>query len=117
MGAAVSAALAASVPDAVDLDEEPARSRRLFLIGGVAEWDSLARLLSPFSVQQARLTEVSYSESGGHFSARLQLADLSRFAPGRLRTGCGSSRSSPVSPSAGWAWRLSTDEGDPSAKA
>ena len=84
MGAGVSAALAASVADAVDLDEEPAKSRRLFLIEGVAEWDSLARLLAPFAVQQAHLTEVRYSESRGRFSARLEVADLSPLRAGTL---------------------------------
>jgi hypothetical protein len=101
MGAAVSTALAASVADAVDLDEEPAQSRRLFLIEGVAEWDSLARLLSPFAVQQARLTEVRYSESRGCFSARLEVEELS---PRRAETLADRLRQFPIVTSVSFGW-------------
>ena len=57
-------------------EEDPAKRRRLFLVEGVAGSDALARLLSPFAVQQAVLTEVRYSEAGGRFSARLEVAGL-----------------------------------------
>ena len=78
MGAAVSALFAATAEraDAVQGDEPPKR-RRLFLIEGVAGCDALARLLAPFAVQQARLTEVRYSESEGRFSVRLEVEGLS----------------------------------------
>ena len=79
MGEVVTTALAAPVAAefCCDAEEEPAKSRRLFLIEGVAEWDSLARLLAPFAVQHASLTEVRYSEAGGRFSARLEAEGLS----------------------------------------
>jgi hypothetical protein len=80
MGAPVSAALPspAAAEVSYDQDEDPAKSRRLFLIEGAAGCDSLARLLAPFAIQQALLTEVRYSESGDRFSARLEVAELSR---------------------------------------
>jgi hypothetical protein len=69
--------VALAIEAAWDADEEPAKSRHLFLVEGVADWDALARLLAPFAVQLARLAEVRYSESGGRFSARLEVEGLS----------------------------------------
>lgn len=101
MGAAVSAVYAAPAADASDPDDEPAKPRRLFLIEGVAEWDSLARLLAPFAVQQSHLTEVRYSEAGGRFSARLEVEELS---PRRAETLADRLRQFPIVTSVCFGW-------------
>lgn len=75
----MSARLAALAVGAASWDSDglSAKSRRLFLIEGVAECDALARLLAPFAVQQARLAEVQYNESESRFSVRLEVEGLS----------------------------------------
>jgi hypothetical protein len=51
--------------------------RHMFLIEGIGDADALLRLLGPFAVQSSRLIEVSFTERGGRFSARLEAEGLS----------------------------------------
>lgn len=93
---AVAAEAAAVAPD-----EEPAERRRLFLIEGVAAWDALARLLAPFAIQQARLTEVRYNEAGDRFLARLEAEGLTLQ---RAETLCGRLRGLPIVTGVSFGW-------------
>jgi hypothetical protein len=76
-------------------------ARRLFLVEGEAGWDALSRLLAPFAIQQAQLTDVRYSEAAGRFSARLEVEGL---PPQRAESLADRLRQSPAVTSVSFGW-------------
>ncbi len=56
-----------------DFLQDPPGDRYVLLIEGIDVGDVLLRVLGPVSVQQARVSELSFACAGGRFHARLAI--------------------------------------------